>query len=411
MSFTHKNLQAKKSNMGFMKWATLFFLWMSAVLFVARAFDIGVIMPNAVQYIQKVFLTSDGSNSWTTGITLDGTTNGGITITNLPSKPVLGTDANGKLIASTSGDVYNYIHGLLSWSQWATWAQWLQWPQGNTWATWAQGIPWVWSWTAWATWPAGPQGNTWVQWLAWATWPAGPQGDTGAMGETWLLKQWVLWDTPYYDWHGWITMDSNIFNTGWNVGIGTTGPLGKLSVYNGGTIDLFPNAHNAFIDISSESISDPSHVTPQGLRIGNGSLGWFVWWLLWNYNGMLVLSARVWSTPSADLVVSTGWNIGIGTTNPVAPLHVIGRGKFTNSVQVGSPETNRCSTPADKGKIVYTSICYNTSSSVSVFLWCMGSWASWVIGKVLMTWNDLISNLNCLNVNPNDGLGNVQLSI
>ena len=206
-------------------------------------------------------------------------------------------------------------------------------------------------------------------------------------------------------------MDPNIFNTGWNVGIGTTGPLGKLSVYNGGTIDLFPNAHNSFIDISSESISDPSHVTPQGLRIGNGSLGWFVWWLLWNYNGMLVLSARVWSTPSADLVVSTGWNIGIGTTNPVAPLHVIGRGKFTNSVQVGSPETNRCSTPADKGKIVYTSICYNTSSSVSVFLWCMGSWASWVIGKVLMTWNDLISNLNCLNVNPNDGLGNVQLSI
>ena len=49
---------------------------MSAVLFVARAFDVGVIMPNAVQYIQKVFLTSDGSNGGTTGIILDGTTNG-----------------------------------------------------------------------------------------------------------------------------------------------------------------------------------------------------------------------------------------------------------------------------------------------------------------------------------------------
>ena len=62
---------------------------MSVVLFVARAFDVGVIMPNAVQYIQKVFLTSDGSNTTTTGIMLDGTTNGGITITNLPSQVVL----------------------------------------------------------------------------------------------------------------------------------------------------------------------------------------------------------------------------------------------------------------------------------------------------------------------------------
>ena len=87
---------------------------MSCILFIARAFEVGVIAPNAVQYIQKVFLTNDGSNASTTGVIVDGTTNGGITITNLPSKPVLGTDTNGKIIASTSGDVYNYIHGLLS---------------------------------------------------------------------------------------------------------------------------------------------------------------------------------------------------------------------------------------------------------------------------------------------------------
>ena len=165
---------------------------MSVVLFVARAFDVGVIMPNAVQYIQKVFLTSDGSNSWTTGITLDGTTNGGITITNLPSKPVLGTDANGKLIASTSGDVYNYIHLLLGWSQWATWAMGLQWPIWATWAQWLQGIQWLMGlpWAKWETWAKlnytrswtsisfeltggwrWPYTNLqWTGWLQWITW-------------------------------------------------------------------------------------------------------------------------------------------------------------------------------------------------------------------------------------------------
>jgi hypothetical protein len=35
---------------------------MSAVLFMAQAFDIGVVVPNTIQYIQKVFLTADGSN-------------------------------------------------------------------------------------------------------------------------------------------------------------------------------------------------------------------------------------------------------------------------------------------------------------------------------------------------------------
>jgi hypothetical protein len=38
-----------------------------------QAFDINPSLNNAVQYIQQIFLTTDGSNTSATGISLDGT--------------------------------------------------------------------------------------------------------------------------------------------------------------------------------------------------------------------------------------------------------------------------------------------------------------------------------------------------
>ena len=64
---------------------------------------------------------------------------GNVRISNLSNKVVLGTNASGTIIGSTSGSIYN----LISW-----FIETIQWPQGNTWATWAQ----------WATWPAW----TWI---------------------------------------------------------------------------------------------------------------------------------------------------------------------------------------------------------------------------------------------------------
>jgi hypothetical protein len=68
-----------------------------------QAFDINPNLNNAIQYIQQIFLTSDGSNSptATTGLILDGTSTGGIWITNLTGEIVLGTDSSGKIIGST----------------------------------------------------------------------------------------------------------------------------------------------------------------------------------------------------------------------------------------------------------------------------------------------------------------------
>jgi len=123
MSFTSKNIQSRKNSMGFLKWATLFFLWMSCILLVTKAFEISPSTTNAIQYIKTIFLTNDGSNTSGTGIMLewswgDGRFRNSVTVNNLANTIVIGTNASGKLISSTSGAVYNYISGYISSTSW-----------------------------------------------------------------------------------------------------------------------------------------------------------------------------------------------------------------------------------------------------------------------------------------------------
>ncbi|HBB04742.1 TPA: hypothetical protein DCZ39_07810 [Patescibacteria group bacterium] len=93
----------------FLKYSTLFVLGISAVYFASAYTSINTTLTNATQYIQKILLTSNGNQDGTTGIILDGTTGGGVTISNLISAIALGTDSNGKIIASTSGNLYGFI--------------------------------------------------------------------------------------------------------------------------------------------------------------------------------------------------------------------------------------------------------------------------------------------------------------
>ena len=72
MAFTSKNLQHKKSGLTFIKGATLFFLGMSAVLFLTQAFDIVPSVTNRAQLIKEVLFTADGSQSGNTGAYIDG---------------------------------------------------------------------------------------------------------------------------------------------------------------------------------------------------------------------------------------------------------------------------------------------------------------------------------------------------
>ena len=71
MSFTSKKLSHKTNGLGFLKGATLFFLGMSCVMFMARAFEIVPITNNTVQFIRSIFLTADGDNLSEVGIRLE----------------------------------------------------------------------------------------------------------------------------------------------------------------------------------------------------------------------------------------------------------------------------------------------------------------------------------------------------
>lgn len=57
------------------KYLTVFFLGFSGIALLTQGFNITTNLDNAVQYINKIVLTSDGSNQWATGIVLDGTNN------------------------------------------------------------------------------------------------------------------------------------------------------------------------------------------------------------------------------------------------------------------------------------------------------------------------------------------------
>lgn len=148
--FIRKSFINKKTKHGLQiyKYLVMFFLWASAVMLMTQAFNIVPISPNVIQYIKTIFLTTDGSNTSATGIILewswgDGRFKNSITVNNLPIAVVVGTNASGKLIASTSGAVYNFISWFaLSGPTWAAWPQWIQWIQGNTGAIWPIGPQW-----------------------------------------------------------------------------------------------------------------------------------------------------------------------------------------------------------------------------------------------------------------------------
>lgn len=107
-------------------------------------------------------------------------------------------------------------------------------PQGNTGPTGAGGG---------ATGPTGPQGATGNDGAAGAQGPTGadgpagltgntgPTGPTGATGTTGLLPDGSsAGNTTYWNGTQWVTNNSNIYNNGGNVGIGTTNPNAKLEV-------------------------------------------------------------------------------------------------------------------------------------------------------------------------------------
>jgi len=108
-----------------------------------------------------------------------------------------------------------------NWINWTPWSQWPVWPTGPQWTTWA-------TWPVWPAWPTGPQWTTWANWLAWTNWTnwinwtpwsQWPVWPTGPQWTTWFLQDWILWATPFWNGLSRTTTNTNIFNIWSNVWI------------------------------------------------------------------------------------------------------------------------------------------------------------------------------------------------
>jgi len=69
-TFQSKSLLESRT-VGLLKGLTLLFLWASVVVLTTYGLDINPGISNSTQYIQKIILTSNGNNSWTTWVVLN----------------------------------------------------------------------------------------------------------------------------------------------------------------------------------------------------------------------------------------------------------------------------------------------------------------------------------------------------
>ena len=174
-----------------------FLLGISWMFFVTTAFEIVPIAPNAVSFIKTIFLTNNGSNVSPMGIILEwlgghGWFQWSVTVDSLRNAAIVSTDGSGKLIASTSGNIYNFI----SWFALSgpTGAVGATWATGNQWIQWLQGIQWI-QWNTWANWLDGSNGVLWAVWWTWAKWATGVDGREIEMWTSvnYLQRRYVWW--------------------------------------------------------------------------------------------------------------------------------------------------------------------------------------------------------------------------
>ena len=397
MSFTRSNISSpRKSKTAIFKYLTMFFLWATCITLMTNALEINTRLENVVQYIHQIFLTSDGSNSGTTGIILDGS--GGnawfqwdITMNGLTGLAVLGTDASGKFISSTSGIIYNLISWfVLSWPQWntwatgATWVQWIQWIQWNTWATGATWAQWI-QWNTWAT------GATWVQWIQWNTW---------ATGATWPAGTGVN-NLPNIIVAGTNAMGTLIAASSWAI-------YGLISWYNyrspiaWGITYMWGNVvANGMILKWSNTQANGDYTTV----LGNGTKG------EWNYStaigyGSIAVGAysiAMWynSTTSSDYSMTLGYLCSAGWMASTAMgSWTTANGIWSIAMGIGTIAYGVASTAIGQR---------NIGSSASIFEIWIGTWASYRANAMtIKTGGDisfpLLPNLPCLWTNASGTL-------
>ncbi len=149
--------------------------------------------------------------------------------------------------------------------------------------------------------------------------------------------------TPISSWgNGWTVNGNAIYsNNSGNVGIGNPFPIGKLDVADNGNEPLYVRGQNSQIRIVEND---------------NGNKQWKVEAQAGNFNvtedGISVPFTIEDGSGANALYVKNGGNVGIGTNNPSAKLHIAGNAKInsTNTLELGADILGK---EANAGKIGY----------------------------------------------------------
>jgi hypothetical protein len=177
--------------------------------------------------------------------------------------------------------------------------------------------------------PEGPMGMPGMDGYNGIDGAMGPEGPQGPQGETGFLQAGAYEGvTPIWNGSEWVTDNSNIFNAGSNVGIGTSSPIAKLQVV-GGTIMPAPGSDdNAGITFPSDYYGgggDQAYIRYYGedgentkLVIGNNNDG---------DDDIAFVQAG-----SERMSINNGY-VGIGTADPQNTLHVQGGFRYQDGNQ------------------------------------------------------------------------------
>jgi hypothetical protein len=120
-----------------------------------------------------------------------------------------------------------------------------------------------------------------------------------------------------------------------NVGIGTTSPLGKLHVYGLLRVGGAANEQTGIIALGNDANPTGTYGDNGMFRGGIGTLGSSNYTNIGSYQGIVFnVQNAAFGSQATRMIIDVNGNVGIGTTNPTARLHVSGSTIISGSLNV-----------------------------------------------------------------------------